>query len=227
MVTVALIGPDGAGKTTVARRVSAALGRPAAYLYMGINAEASNVMLPTTRLILEVKRRRGGRPDLSGWRNPAGPDGTSNDPLAEIKSMARVTNQIAEEWFRQLVAWYHQLRGRIVIFDRHFYLDYHAYDVEGRHQRRRPLARRLHGLMLERLYPKPDLVILLDGPSELLLGRKGEGTLDSIDRRRSEYLALRDHVARFEVVDASRSVEEVTQDVAATIRAAHAEEGSS
>src|SRR5690606_16626163 len=48
--TVALIGPDGAGKSTISRKVVEMLDIPAKYLYMGVNLEASNLMLPTTRL---------------------------------------------------------------------------------------------------------------------------------------------------------------------------------
>ena len=49
MVTVALIGADGAGKTSVARALERSRDLPIKYLYMGINTEASNHMLPTTR----------------------------------------------------------------------------------------------------------------------------------------------------------------------------------
>src|SRR5437667_23836 len=49
--TVALIGPDGAGKTTIGRRLEKSLPLPVRYLYMGVNAEASNALLPTTRVL--------------------------------------------------------------------------------------------------------------------------------------------------------------------------------
>src|SRR5439155_10211002 len=57
--TVALIGPDGAGKTTVSRRIEQSLPVPVKYIYMGVNTDASNVMLPTTRAIHALKRLRG------------------------------------------------------------------------------------------------------------------------------------------------------------------------
>jgi thymidylate kinase len=77
----------------------------------------------------------------------------------------------------------------------------------------------LHGFILSRLCPKPDLVIYLDAPAEILFERKGEGTVESLERRRREYLELGKVLDGFAVVDASRSVEAVTRDVAAEIEA--------
>jgi GTPase SAR1 family protein len=129
MPTVALVGGDGAGKSTIAREVARRLGDRGRYLYMGINSEASNLMLPSTRLILEIKRRTGGRPDLAPPRvaaNGHAPVSGRRGALARLKTDLRFANQIAEEWFRQLAAWYHLRQGAIVIFDRHFVWDYHA-----------------------------------------------------------------------------------------------------
>jgi hypothetical protein len=100
---------------------------------MGVNLEASRLMLPTTRLALELKRRRGGRPDMVG--SGAAPSGRRGI-LRELRSGLRLANWVAEEWFRQAVAWYHERRGRVVLFDRHFLLDYYANDVLGRRRGR-------------------------------------------------------------------------------------------
>lgn len=233
MTTVALIGPDGAGKSSVIPLVQARLGHPTKRIYMGVNLESSRLMLPTTRLALEAKRRRGGRPDMVGATGRAAAHdssavGGASKPSArhgvvhEIRSGLRLANWIAEEWFRQGVAWIHQRRGAVVLFDRHFFCDYHANDILGRRPGR-PWTSRVHGLMLERLYPRPDLVILLDAPAEVLFARKGEGTLESLESKRQEYLALAPLVARFRSVDATQPVDAVVAQVVTAIEALLAE----
>lgn len=221
MFTVALIGPDGAGKTSVGRRLEAELPLPATYLYMGVNAEASNYVLPTTRLLRAVRRLRGAAPDTAGPPDPlvrtARPRGAVPRARRATKNGLRLVNQLAEEWHRQLRAWMHTRRGRIVVFDRHYFADFHAYDIAGGDAR--TLGRRIHGLVLERLYPKPDLVVYLDAAPEVLLARKGEGTLEALERRRRDYLELARFSERFATVDAGRPLDEVTRDVAGIILA--------
>jgi thymidylate kinase len=212
--TVALIGPDGAGKTTVARHLEQALQRPAVYLYMGDNPDASNRSLPTTRLAAALKRRMGrtvdnGPPDWNSERTQRR-HGRWIRGLRSAKSLLRVTNQLAEEYYRLLVAWRHLRGGRIVLFDRHFYTDYYAWDVVGG-RGERTLARRIHGAVLSRTYPKPDLVLYLDAPPEVLFERKGEGTLQSLRQRREDYLSLGGHLSNFVVIDAGRELGQVVE----------------
>ena len=211
MFTVAVIGADGAGKSTVCRKLEKTLSIPVKYVYMGVNLEASKLMLPTTRLVLELKRLRGKRPDsaLSSSSN------SSSDSLGKrLKAIPRMVYWISEEWFRQIVIWYYQLRGNIVLFDRHFYADYYAYDIAPKDI---PLPRRIHGWMLDKLYPKPDLFIMLDAPVDVLFARKGEGTLEFLEDRRQQYLQLQELVPHFEIVDASQPQEAVIEQVAALI----------
>jgi thymidylate kinase len=125
---------------------------------------------------------------------------------------------MTEEWLRQLVAVSHRLRGRIVVFDRHFFLDYYHADVEA--GRRRGLAQRLHGWMLQRVYPKPDLVILLDAPAEVLHARKPEATVAWLERRRQQYLELAPLVSEFVVVDVDRPLDAAVSEVVAAIESA-------
>ena len=58
MTAVALIGCDGAGKTTVAEMLMSRHPFPVRYVYMGVNAASSNISLPTTRLVYEMKVRK-------------------------------------------------------------------------------------------------------------------------------------------------------------------------
>ena len=218
--TVALIGPDGAGKTTVAHRLEEVLPFPVEYLYMGVNPDSSNHLLPTTRAVHALRRRRGAKPDTSGPKDSRAVDAPVSRGMARrvtrsTRSIVRLGNRLAEEWHRAIVAGVHRRRGEVVIFDRHFFADYYAYDVAVKP--RRTVSRRLHGFILARLYPKPDLVIYLDAPAEVLFARKGEGTLESLERRRREYLELGEVLDGFAVVDANRPLEAVTRDVAGAI----------
>jgi predicted ATP-grasp superfamily ATP-dependent carboligase/thymidylate kinase len=219
-LTVALIGPDGAGKTSVARRLAEVLPPPVTYLYMGVNPDSSNLLLPSTRLVHAIRRARGSTPDTGGPRDSRRPDrapptSRAKRSLRSARSFLRLANRLAEEWQRALVASVQRRRGSIVIFDRHFFADYYAYDVTA--PGRRSASRRLHGFVLARLYPKPDLVLYLDAPPETLLRRKGEGTLESLSRRRREYLELEQVMTNFAVVDADRPLDEVVSEVAAVV----------
>jgi thymidylate kinase len=213
--TVALVGPDGAGKTTVSLRVGRQLSQPVRYMYMGVSAESARQMLPTTRLVRAIRRRRG-RPAARTTLPPVAEQETPlRSSITTLRSLLRLVNMLAEESYRQLLIVRHLRHGRVVLLDRHFFFDYYATDVV----RPRTLAQKLHGLFLDRIYPKPDLVIYLDAPPEMLLARKGEGTLESLAQMRQDYLGIRRVVPRFEVVDGTLPLEEVTREVAAHIEA--------
>jgi thymidylate kinase len=221
MFTVALVGPDGAGKSTIGRKLQQISPLPMKYVYMGVNLESSNLVLPTTRLILEIKRARGGRPDMAGY----GPSTRHVTPRPEkflkrlakgSKEAVRMLNLMAEEWFRQMVVWYYTSRGYLVLFDRHFYFDYYSHDVTNTDPHR-SLSSRIHGFMLRKLYPKPDFVVFLDAPAEVLFTRKPEGTLEGLEARRQEYVNMREAVKAYAVVDVSQPLDEVTQQVSEEI----------
>jgi thymidylate kinase len=199
--TVALIGCDGAGKTSVARALERDTELPVSYLYMGVSPASSNRLLPTTRVAHALKRSRG----------PSRRAGVRRS----VRSGLRLANRLAEEWYRQLIAAIQLRRGRIVVFDRHFTADFHASDVTASS---RSASRRLHGFVLTHLYPRPDLVVFLDAPPEVLFARKGEGTIASLARRRDEYRRLGATLPRFAVVEAEEPLERVVETVADLIR---------
>jgi thymidylate kinase len=67
--------------------------------------------------------------------------------------------------------------------------------------------------MLEKLYPKPDFVIFLDAPSEVLYARKPERTIEILEMKRQEYVRLREVMKDYAVVDVSQPVDEVARQV--------------
>ena len=213
--TVALVGADGAGKSTIARSLPEHLPFPSTYLYMGVASASSNHALPTTRLAHAVRRSLGRRED-HGPPDAAATDGTGasrRGPVGDARAILRLANRLAEEWYRQGLVWSARGRGRVVVFDRHFYLDFHAHHIAPADGPPRHWTDRLHGRLLDRTYPRPDLVIHLDAPPEVLFARKGEGTLEALARRQAEYVAIAPEFADFVVVDAGQPLDVVRAQV--------------
>lgn len=220
MFTIALIGPDGAGKTTIARHLEKTFPLPVKYLYLGDNIASSNYVLPTTRWLKSRQQKQMKKVSVttSGQTNGKA---TSNKPrhagalragLKLVKKTFGFVNRILDEWYRLLVARYFRRRGYVVLFDRHFLYDYFHFDVQSQNGRP-PLKRRLHGFFLKHSFPEPDLVICLDAPGEVIFKRKGEFTVEHLEKRRAQYLDLKNIIANFAVVDVNRDLDTVLRDV--------------
>ncbi len=208
MSTIALIGLDGAGKTTITQRLLADLPGPTVRIYMGTSLMSANVTLPTARLVLWWKRR-SYRKAAGGQALP--PEPVYNRQLEQqpgergvLGLVARTLHRLAEEWYRQLVVWSYELRGYTVLFDRHFVYEYAE---QNQPEARRGLAwpDRFHLWCLNHLYPQPGLVIFLDAPPAMLLERKQEGlSLAELQAFREAMLAQGKGSPRFVRVDASQ-----------------------
>lgn len=226
MLTVALVGPDGAGKTSIARRLPESLPIPVKRIYMGTAIQSSNVSLPTSRAILYFKLRAS---EKAAKR--------SRDPHAEpvpryqvehqyvkrgrLGSAARILNRMAEEWYRQIVSWIYQLRGYVVICDRHFVFEYSVLDSDEIGNREQAFGDRLHHWCLQHLYPRPDATIFLDAPADVLHRRKGEWTLENIRKQRDMLIERGKEVANFIRIDATQPLDDVVNDVARHILNLH------
>jgi thymidylate kinase len=187
-LTVALLAPDGAGKTTLARSLGQAFYLPTRYIYMGTNLNSGAVTLPTTRWLA----RMGGK------RRPA------------VRALSALNNLI-EQGVRYRIGAYHRRRGRLVVFDRYAAGSLVAGPQGG------ALHKRLRRWGMRFLCPPPDIVVYLDAPADLLYQRKQEHGPELLESQRQRYLRILDGVARTVVVDARREPEDVRRHVSALI----------
>lgn len=175
-ITAAVMGPDGAGKSTMAALVAEGFPIPVRTIYMGLYKTAR--------------------------RTPPG-----------VGLAARLALQRA----RYALAAYHRARGRVVLFDR--YAD--DATLEAPTGRRDRLRRRL----LAGAVPRPDVVLVLDAPADVLLARKGEHTRERLERDRARYRSAAQRATRGVILDATQPAETVAREAAAEIWRALVERG--
>jgi thymidylate kinase len=187
-LTVALLAPDGAGKTTLARSLGQAFFLPTRYIYMGTNLNSGSLTLPTTRLLARAGAKRG--------------------PVVRVLS---ALNSLVEQGVRYRLGAYHRWRGRLVVFDR-----YAAGSLIGA-QQGGAIHKRLRRWAMQLVCPPPDMIVYLDAPAEVLYQRKQEHSPESLERQRQRYLQILDGVARMAIVDAGREPEQIRRNVAALI----------
>lgn len=171
--TVAMLGPDGAGKSALVDLVGRGGPMPIRSVYLGLYG-GSRAHLKTR-----------GLPGLG------------------------LSQRLAAMWRGWLIGWSHARRGRLVLFDRH------PYDARLADSNVRSLFGRLRRAVLGHALPAPDVVIVLDAPAEVLVGRKPEHALDRIEAQRRRYLALADRLGRAHVVDASAPIDQVARRITA------------
>jgi len=211
MATVAFIGSDGAGKTTVIRKIQNDFPVPVKYIYLGLNLESSNYSLPTSRLILNLKLR-SIRKKAADMEN-LDPVYLSTHAISHRRQKRgrlwiamRTFNRLFEAWYRQIISWFFQARGYLVVYDRHFLFDT-APPPDTKF--RQPLANRIFRWFLSHMYPKTDLVLFLDADPETLLKRKQEVPRDYLISQRAAILAQGSATHNFVKIDASQTVEKV------------------
>ncbi len=201
-VSVALLAPDGAGKSTLAQSLTKDNFLRAKLVYMGSNIAASTVGLPTTKWLHERLKARNGVTKKK-----------KNLGFIALKVFSFI-NRLVEQWYRAGAALGYLLRGRLVVFDRYIY------DSWLNKPAKTPW-KRLRRKMFESICPTPDLVVLLDAPGKMLWERKHEHTPEWLEQQRRGYLALKDRVPQMRVVDATQQAELVRREVTAMIWAKH------
>jgi thymidylate kinase len=171
-VNLALLGPNGVGKSTAAAGLQRTFPFESRVVYMGV------------------------------WKAAGG---------SRVRAVMEVLARPARIWLHYLLAQYHQLRGRLVIFDRYVY--------EARLPARPPLlaAKRPYFWLLAHILPPARSIVVLDVPGDVAYGRKQENPPDELESERRIYAQLADRVASLELIDAVQDAETVRADITAIV----------
>lgn len=217
MSTVALVGVDGAGKTTICKSLAESLPLPAKYIYMGLSPISSNVALPTTRLA-GLLRVRAYKKEANGSGTRPWKEVSTHDlhyrpaKLGPMGVAARALNRLAEFTYREIISWWFQRQGYVVVYDRHPVFETAGLAADRGTEKWKYRTRILHWL-LSTICRQPDLVIFLDAPSEVLYTRKHEATPEFVKQRRRVILEQGANMANFVRIDATQPVDRVLAEV--------------
>lgn len=193
--SIAFLGPDGSGKSSVIERVSAELAQAFR------RVEYRHLRPPVFPQ----------RPLAPGQGKPAA---VVTDPHAQpARGMAGSFAKLLHFWSLYVLGgltWLYprRVRSTLVIFDR-YYHDLLADPARYRVQQSRFLMG--FAALLGHLLPRPDIVFILDAPAEVLQARKQEVSFAESKRQRAAYAALAEsgHFHNVCLVDAAQPLETV------------------
>jgi len=187
---VALVGPDGAGKTSVVERSAAALApafQRAVTHHFKPNLLGVTLPAPTT------EPGRLGRGPRAGWSPVSG---------------AKLAYYLCDYWIGYAAKiWPRLVRTSLVLFDRYF--DDLGIDPVRLHQR----GWMALAASLRRFVPGPELYLLLDAPPAITQARKQEVAPEETARQRAAFLELIRGRRNAHVVDASQPLDDVIAEV--------------
>jgi thymidylate kinase len=169
-LNLALLGPNGVGKSTAAAGLQRSFPFESRIVYMGM------------------------------WKAAAGARGP-------VSALVEILVRPLRIWSRYLVAQYHQLRGRLVVFDRYVY--------EALLPAQPPLLalKRPYFWCLAHALPAAGAVIVLDVPGQVAYGRKQENLPDELESERQIYAQLTGRVPSLELVDAGADADTVRAEI--------------
>lgn len=217
MLTVALVGGDGAGKTTVARSLEKRCSPPVKTLYMGPSILSSDRPLPSSLLARSIKmrllRKSAREPDTGPESSISSHDFHYTPSKRGAFWLAvRLINRLAETSYRHLLSLIYRWQGYVVVYDRHILFDVSPAEGSPRN-RLEALFNRLEYFFISRFFPKPGVVIFLDAPAHVLYGRKNESSIDSLARRRVAIIEQGRKMTDFVRIDATQPLDRVLAEV--------------
>ena len=188
-----IVGPDGAGKSTIAAAVADGTGALLRYWRPGVLPMAGSWV---------------GRTPGAGV-NDQPHDIAPNHPVkAAVRVLYYAADYVLGHWVLIRPV---QRRGRAVIVERGWWdmvVDWRRYGLGG------PRLTRMLGVLIR----KPDLLVLVSASPDVVLSRKAELTEAEIDRQFREWRAVRWRGTRTVVVDNERPLAAVVEEVSGWVR---------
>jgi thymidylate kinase len=191
-VTLALVGPDGCGKSSVAKALQARL---AVSFY------------PSRGLHAHWKPVRPRAVEAPAVVNPHGQPVRS--PLLSLLFFGYHLIPFFWGWWTVVLA--ARFRNGLVMIDRHYY----DFFIDQRRYRLR-----LPNSLVRWTYkwiPKPELVVGLDAPPAVLQSRKQEVDFQECERQQQAYRQMVEALPNGHVMDGARSLDDVSREVTARL----------
>lgn len=174
-LVVGVMGPDGAGKTSLLRSLAVSLPVGGSYVYMGMWSSG-----PRDKLLRRVPGGRLG------------------------KKIVRILRG-------SLAAKYQRLLGRLVLLDRV------PYDTRLPGSIDNSLGGRISAALAFAFGPKPDVLLVLDAPGEVMFDRKKEHSVEVLEAWRRAYLGLAEELPGTRILDAAEPLNAVRREATAIV----------
>jgi len=199
-IQVALLGPDGSGKTTIAEKVFEILKKPYYSDKKCIIHWRPGLLPQLNELYYKIFQKNEKRQNFQFTQNAK----PSNFILSLLKLIYYTLDFILGYF---LIVKPKLYRGMLVIFDRYYY----NFIVD-------PLRSRINLpafiiKLFMRFILKPDVVICLDNKPEIIFGRKQELTINEIDRQIKAYRELTTNLGNGYIINGNRPIDEIVSEV--------------